>query len=260
MNKPIFIVCADKKAFNIKGVKTLMRGQKNLGVTLPCRCLVEVINNDHKVFIRKGRNQNAGTAQKEVLLVSEDGSIDPSTPVVFNYEKITSIKAIPTDEKPISIKGGTFTTIANRREGDFTYHSRGFSIRRSGTRVEGITHLITGEGDMILRNCTMRAYPTSKEVSLISGANDGSHDFGYPCQLPTSVTIETLVIDDSHITDTEKYTGPTVLTSFERKEVKEEPFPFGTKCNITLKDITVTSGRPLILAPNPEAFPEVTIL
>ena len=71
---PVFKVCADKEPFDVKGVQTLYRGQTNLGVGLPCRCLVEVINNDHKVFIRKGLNQNAGAAQKEVLLVSEDGS------------------------------------------------------------------------------------------------------------------------------------------------------------------------------------------
>jgi hypothetical protein len=124
--KSVFMVCPDKKTFNVTGVTTLMRGQTNLGVTLPCRCLVEVINDDHKVFIRKGRNQNAGTAQKEVLLVSEDGTIDPATPVVFNYEKITSIKAIPTDEKPITIKGGTFTTIANRCEHFFLPIKREF--------------------------------------------------------------------------------------------------------------------------------------
>lgn len=406
--KSVFEVCPDKKEFQVKGVKTLMRGQTNLGVTLPCRCLVEVINENHKVFIRKGRNQNAGTAQKEVLLVSEDGSIDPATPVVFNYEKITSIKAIPTDEKPITIKGGTFTTLANRCEANFSYQSRGITIKRCGTRVEGITHLIEGEGehgapyrgfivlnraadiivsdclmtghkvytrpkgaagkpvqqgtydlnagscahiiwknirqtndiddktywgtftsnfckdmymegceisrfdahqsitnisiknctlghqsvqlvgygtvlvenceihgmrmislrgdygstwdgDIIVRDCIIKAYPKNKELYLIYGFNDGTHDFGYPCQLPSSITIERLVIDDSQITDTEKYTGPSVLSSFEREAAKEEPFPFGTTCNITLKDVSVTSGRPLILAPNPEAFPGVTV-
>lgn len=406
--KSVFMVCPDKKTFNVKGVKTLMRGQTNLGVTLPCRCLVEVINENHKVFIRKGRNQNRGTAQKEVLLVSEDGSIDPSTPVVFNYETITSIRAVPTDEKPITIKGGTFTTIANRRESNFSYHSRGFTVKRCSTRVEGLTHLISGEGehgapyrgfialvlasdivvsdclmtghkvytkakgaaglpvsqgtydlnasscahvlwkncrqtndiddktywgtftsnfckdlhlegcvlsrfdahqsvtnvtlrdctfghqsvqvvgfgtmliencemhgtrlvslrrdygstwdgDIIIRDCILKAYPKNKELSIINGANDGSHDFGYPCQLPSSITVEGLTIDDSQITDTEKYTGPTVLTSFDREAGKEEPFPFGTTCKITLKDVSVTSGRPLILAPNPEAFPGTSL-
>lgn len=406
--KAIFEVCADKKEFSVKGVKTLMRGQTNLGVKLPCRCLVEVTNKNHKVFIRKGRNQNAGTLQKEVLLVSEDGSIDPATPVVFNYEEVTSIKAIPTDERPITIKGGTFTTIANRST-DFAYQSRCITIKRCGTRVEGLTHLIVGEGehgapyrgfivlnraadivvsdclmtghkvytkpkgaaglpvsqgtydinagscahiiwknirqtndiddktywgtftsnfckdmlmedcelsrfdahqsitnvtiknctfghqslqmvgfgtmliencelhgtrllslrrdygstwdgDVILRNCTLKAYSNAKELNIVNGANDGSHNFGYPCQLPSSITIEGLIIDDSKITDTEKYTGPTILSSFEREADKEEPFPFGTACKITMKNVSVTSGRPLILAPNPEAFPGVTIL
>jgi hypothetical protein len=117
----------------------------------------------------------------------------------------------------------------------------------------------TWDGDIIIRDCILKAYPKNKELSIINGANDGSHDFGYPCQLPSSITVEGLTIDDSQITDTEKYTGPTVLTSFDREAGKEEPFPFGTTCEITLKDVSVTSGRPLILAPNPEAFPGTSL-
>lgn len=401
---PVFHVCADKEPFAVKGVQTLYRGQTNLGVRLPCRCLVEVINEDHKVFIRKGLNQNAGTAQKEVLLVSKDGSIDPSTPVVFDYDKITSIKAIPADEKPVTIKGGTFTTIANQHEPVYKYHSRGITVERSGTRLEGITHLVTGEGDhgapyrgfiylnhvadvvvsdclmtghktyvtaagaaglpvsmgtydleahscahvfwkncrqtndiddktywgtftsnfckdmqlegcvlsrfdahqsatnvtlrncsfghqsvqvvgygtlllenceihrsnlinlrrdygstwegdVIIRNCTLRPNSQKKGISILNGENDGSHDFGYPCQLPSSVTIDGLVIDDIKAAEIEGYAGPSVFNSFGREAGKAEPFPFGTTCKITLKGITVVSGKPLVLAPNPDAFP-----
>ena len=53
---PIFLVAPDKKDFKVKGVQSLMRGQDNLGVELPCRCLVEVMDKNHKVFIRKGLN------------------------------------------------------------------------------------------------------------------------------------------------------------------------------------------------------------
>jgi hypothetical protein len=369
---------------------------------------VEVINDSKKVFIRRGRNQNAGTAQKEVLLVSEDGSIDPSTPVIFDYEKITSIKAIPADEKPIVIKGGTFTTIANQCDSDYRYHARGISVKRSNTRIEGITHLITGEGehgapyggfislshaanvtvsdclmtghktyvknkgaaglpvsmgtydlnanscahvfwkncrqtndiddktywgtftsnfckdmhlegcvlsrfdahqsatnvtlknckfghqsvqvvgygtlllenceihrsclinlrrdygstwegDVIIRNCTLRPYAKSKEINILNGSNDGLHDFGYPCQLPSSVTVEGLLIDDSIMAGSEDYTGPTVFNQFSRKAGKKESFPFGTNCHITLKDITVSSGKSLIISPDPKVFPGLKV-
>ncbi|MBR6932395.1 MAG: hypothetical protein IKH49_03735 [Bacteroidales bacterium] len=145
-DKPVFLVLPDKEAFEVEGVNSLKRGQTNLGVSLPCRCLVEVVNQEHKVFIRKGKNQNNGTAQKEVLLVGEDGNIDPSTPVVFDYDTVTTIKAYPIDE-PIAIKGGTFSTIANQAESRYNYHNRGITVRRSGTRIEGLTHRITGELD-----------------------------------------------------------------------------------------------------------------
>ena len=384
--KPLFLVLPDKEALTSMVMTTFQ---------------------EHKVFIRKGINQNNGTAQKEVLLVGEDGSIDPSTPVVFDYEKVTGIKAYPIDDKPITIKGGTFTTIANQAESRYNYHNRGITVRRSGTRIEGLTHRITGEldhgapytgfiylehvadvvvsdclmtghktyitdyssgggpvsmgsydlnanscahilwkdcrqtndiddkaywgvyttnfckdlhldncvfsrfdahqsatnvqlknctfghqsvrmvgfgtfliencemhgryllslrddygstwdGDIILRNCIMRPYKGDKMACIIGGSNDGSHDFGYVCRLPHNIKIEGLLIDDSAITR-EDYAGPTVLSSYGRKAGAEEPFPFLTDCNVTLSGITVKSGKPLTSAPNPEAFPGLTV-
>ena len=405
---PVFLVAPDKKAFDVKGVATLQRGQTNLGVKLPCSCLVEVENKDHMVFIREGLNQNNGTPQREVLLVGEDGSIDPATPVVFNYDKVSSVKAWPAGEKPITLKGGTFTTIANRSEDTRKYYSRGITVRRSNTRIEGIKHLVTGEldhggpyggfitlmnvtgvvvsdcimtghktyirakgaagkpvrvgtydlnanssahilwkncsqtnsiddktywgvftsnfckdlqlegcslsrfdahqsvtnvslkdctfghmavrmvgygtilmencevhggclialrndygstwdGDIIVRNCTLKPYADSEYANIIRGDNKGLHYFGYPCSLPSTLTVEGLVIDDSAVTS-KKYTGPTVLSSFSRKAGAEERFPFGTDCKVSLSGVTVSSGKPISVAPNPDAFPGLTVI
>lgn len=402
---PIFLVAPDKKDFKVKGVQSLMRGQDNLGVELPCRCLVEVMDKNHKVFIRKGLNRNNGTDQRDVLIVNEDGSIDPSTPVVFDFANISSVRAYPVNEKPITIKGGTFTTIANQDTTRRIYYHRGIQIRRSGTTIEGVTHLVTGEGDqgapysgficvdhaadvvisdciftghktyitykfgkpvskgtydtnatssvnifwkncrqtndidnpvywgvftsnfckvlklencsfsrfdahqsvtnvslknctfghqnvrmvgfgtilmedceihgndlmalrqdygstwdgdIIVRRCTLKPYADDKNVYILSGSNDGSHDFGYPCQLPSSITVEGLVIEDEGVVSKE-YRYPTVLSAFGRTAGIEEPFPYSTDCKVVLKDVTVKSGKPLKDAPNPAAFRGLTV-
>lgn len=402
---PVFVVAPDKESFKVKGVQSLVRGQKNLGVSLPCRCLVEVQDKDHLVFIRKGLNRNGGVKQREVLLVDEDGNIDPSTPVVFDYTEIGFVNAYPVGEKPITVKGGTFTTIANRDTTRRIYYHRGIQIRRSGTTIEGVTHLVTGEGDVgapytgfiavkhaadvvisdcvftghktyivykygkpvskgtydtnanssvnvfwrncrqtndmddntfwgvftsnfcknlrlencsfsrfdahqsvtnvslknctfghqnvrmvgfgtiliedceihgndvmalrqdygstwdgdiIIRRCTLKTYDSDKNVCILSGSNDGSHDFGYPCQLPASITVDGLVIEDEGITSKE-YKGPTVLSAFGRKVDMDEQFPYGTDCKVILKDVTVKSGRTLEDAPDPEAFSGLTV-
>ena len=405
VRQPLFIVAPDKKSFDVKGVRSLMRGQENLGVSLPCRCLVEVMNKDHRVFIRRGLNRNSGTGQREVLIVNEDGSIDPSTPVVFDYVKVTSVKAYPVDEEPVTVKGGTFTTIANQDTTKRVYYHRGIQISRSGTDIKGITHLITGEGDVgapysgfitvknaadvvigdcvftghktyithkfgkpvskgtydtnasssvnvfwrncrqtndiddrtywgtftsnfcknlrlencsfsrfdahqsvtnvilknctfghqnirmvgfgtiliedceihgndvmalrqdygstwdgdiIIRRCTLKTYDSDKNIYILSGSNDGAHDFGYPCQLPSSITVDGLVIEDEEITSKE-YEGPTVLSAFDRKADMNEQFPYGTDCKVILKDVKVKSGKTLKDAPDPEAFPGLIV-
>jgi len=47
----------------------------------------------------------------------------------------------------LSITGGRFTTIANQVESKYTYYSRNIAIRRSRVVVDGLEHLITGEGE-----------------------------------------------------------------------------------------------------------------
>ncbi len=49
--------------------------------------------------------------------------------------------------KTLTIKGGTFTTIANQAESTYNYHARGIAVRRSNVRIEGLRHDVTGEGD-----------------------------------------------------------------------------------------------------------------
>ncbi|MFM2172005.1 MAG: hypothetical protein RI957_2234, partial [Verrucomicrobiota bacterium] len=82
----------------------------------------------------------------DTLLVNVDGTISPTTPVIWNFDEITSLKALPMDPLTLTISGGHFTTIANRAVSQDDYFGRGISISRSNVVVDGIEHHITGEG------------------------------------------------------------------------------------------------------------------
>jgi hypothetical protein len=70
-----------------------------------------------------------------------------NAPIIWNFDQITDITALPIDETTLTITGGRFNTIANSAESKYTYYSRGIAIRRSNVLVDGLEHRVTGEGD-----------------------------------------------------------------------------------------------------------------
>lgn len=116
----IFRIESSLEPFDIDGIGSLKRDQTNIGKTLPSRCLVEVVNDNRKVYIRQGANQNSGVSQKEFFIVDADGNIDPTSALIWDYDDITRMTARPIDDKPLTIKGGIFTTIANQAPSKYT--------------------------------------------------------------------------------------------------------------------------------------------
>lgn len=144
---PIFRVESTIKGIEIKDVRQLRKEQKQLGIKLPSRSLVVVENKKKMVYIRYGLNQNDGTPQKEVFIADKKGRVDSRSPITWDYDEITHMTAFPIDKKTLTIRGGTFTTIANQAESEYKYRGRGFVINRSNVRVEKMTHLVKGETD-----------------------------------------------------------------------------------------------------------------
>ena len=147
LRAPIFRIVSNERPFAVKGVKTLSRGQAKLDVSLPSDCLLIAVNDKVRRYIRYGRNQNKGVAQREVFLASRDGTIDPRAPITWDFDVVTSLSAHPIDTRTLVIRGGTFTTIANQAESKYNYHARNFSVERSNVRLEGVKHFVTGELD-----------------------------------------------------------------------------------------------------------------
>ncbi len=146
-NANVFMVSSNLQAFKLEGVPSLKRNQEKIDVSLPGTCLISVTNSNVKRYIRFGANQNNGSSQTDIFIVDKGGNVDRNAPIVWDFDQITEITALPIDETTLSITGGRFTTIANNAESKYTYYSRGIAIRRSNVVVDGLEHRITDEGD-----------------------------------------------------------------------------------------------------------------
>ena len=142
-----FSIEPDEPTFAVTGLVKLVQGQKSLGVRLPKRCLLKLVDGNVKRFIRWGRNRNNGVAQQEMIIADRDGLVDPATPLVWDFDHVTDVTGWPIDEKLLTVRGGSFTNIANQAKSQYRYHSRGILVHRSNVRIEGVKQYVTGELD-----------------------------------------------------------------------------------------------------------------
>lgn len=175
-------------------IDRLARDQKQLDVRPEHDCHVVVWNSTKKRYIRRGSNRNSGTAQRDCFILRRDGRIEGN--IDWDYENVSRVEARPIDNKRLVLRGGVFTTVANRmkQEKGYNYWSRNIDIQRSNTEVDGLTHYVVGEtsvghpysgflrvsncAHVTLRNCFASAHKTYRTV----GAADkpvsmGSYDY-----------------------------------------------------------------------------------
>ncbi|MGB5942933.1 MAG: hypothetical protein WBG71_08635 [Leeuwenhoekiella sp.] len=143
---PIFKIKSRLQSFGIAYKTSLKKNQEKLNVSLPTNCLITVSNNQQKVFKRKGLNQNDGHTQTDLFIVDQDGNINPETPIIWNFDQVTQMTAIPIDSSTLTIRGGRFVTIANHSDSEYNYFKRNISINRSNVMIDGLMHRISGEG------------------------------------------------------------------------------------------------------------------
>ncbi|MGL4594425.1 MAG: hypothetical protein ACRCUY_06815 [Thermoguttaceae bacterium] len=146
-NNHIFSITSKLPAIPITTVKTLKKNQAELDWSQPHDSFVVVSDNTTKRYIRMGANRNDGAAQTDGFVVDKKGNIDKKSPIIWDYNNITSMTAYPIDTEKLTVSGGHFTTIANRAESKYTYYARGINITRSNVVIDGIKHVITEEGE-----------------------------------------------------------------------------------------------------------------
>ena len=112
---------------------------------------------NHKIYRRKGSTQYKGEVYEELLIIDKDGNIDSSTPVLFTYENLSSIRVYRTDIPEITVEGGVFYTVESdincaiwdggitvTKQND-SYIHRGIDVRRSNTVIKNVVHKVIGE-------------------------------------------------------------------------------------------------------------------
>ena len=134
----------------------LGRNTVKIPIDLGYAAMIIPYNSHRKVFKRLGYGGWPGSPQHELIVLDKDGNVSPETPIMFEYNGLDYIEVVRLDEKPITILGGEFTTLANREntirwkeDGSFTlvggYIGRGLNVKRSYTTVKGVKHFIKGE-------------------------------------------------------------------------------------------------------------------
>lgn len=179
-NANIFLVSSGQRPFKPEGISSLRKNQEKINASLPATCIITVTNSKIKRYIRFGPNQNNGSSQTDIFIADRSGNIDMNAPIIWDFDQITDINALPIDETTLTIRGGRFTTIANRSESKYNYYARGIAIRRSNVLVTDLEHRITGEGDhgapyggflnigdcayVTVRNCVLTGHKTYETI------------------------------------------------------------------------------------------------
>ena len=144
-------------------IDRLKRDQKQLDVRPKHDCHVVVTNRKIRRYIRRGLNRNSGVSQRDCFILRRDGSVEGD--VDWDYDNVSRVEARPIDEKPLTLRGGVFTTFANRmkQEVGYNYWARNIKISRSNMEVDGLTHYVVGE--------TAVGHPYSGFISISNCAN-----------------------------------------------------------------------------------------
>lgn len=192
-NSAVFSVKSKLKPFALTETAALGQHQSETGVVLPCRCLVEAVDGNVRRYIRYGPNRNAGSAQTDIFLADAGGRSDENTPVIWDFNTVTSMRAFPVDGSALTVSGGHFTTVANAEESKYNYYARNIAITRSNVVVSGLTHTVTGEkdhgapyggflsigccSDIRIENCTFTGHKTYSTAGAAgSSVGMGSYD------------------------------------------------------------------------------------
>ena len=187
----IFEVASSYNITPITSVGTLQKNQAKLNLSLLSDSVIVVTDSNTKRYIRRGDNANSGSDQTDVFIVDKTGNVNMSTPIIWDFNTITSMTAQLIDKNVLTIKGGIFTTIANKGHADNRYMKRSIRITRSNVVIDGLTHLIVGEGEQgagyegflrfedcanaVVKNCTLtghRGYRQPSQPSTTRGSYD----------------------------------------------------------------------------------------
>ena len=172
--------------------KKLKIGDTNIGYAPGYAGVLTIFNSNVKHHIRYGVNADAGQPQQESILVDKDGNIDPSTPILWNYEVITTAYYSSIEDRPISVGNAIIDNISNQAPNYYTAYHRNIVITRAHTTVYDIDHSLLNEGptrapyrgiarpdktyDITIKNIKAQWHQSRYDAD--TGAALGTYEFG----------------------------------------------------------------------------------
>ena len=184
----IFSIPGSYSTYKIDNLPLLKRDMTNIGIKLPQTSIITAYDSNTTHYIRYGGNADNGQTMVDNIVVDKDGNIDPDAPVMWDFTAMTSVVVRPIDEETLTVSGGIVTTIANKAPSEYTYYARGIAVSRSNTVIDGVTHLITGEGGtgapyngfvsinncayVTVRNCVFTGHKTYQSPTTAMGSYD----------------------------------------------------------------------------------------
>jgi hypothetical protein len=215
-------------------IDRLARDQRQLDVRPEHDCHVVVVNHTKKRYIRRGSNRNSGTAQRDSFILRRDGTIEGN--IDWDYKTVSRVDARPIDTKRLVLRGGVFTTIANRMQQE-----------------------VGSEGNVAIRNCRwIPACGSASRPQMFYVGNDGTHDFGYDCSMPREITIDGLDVDDSN--HPQDYTGLFFLSNPGGSDPADSPFPYARCQKLTVRGLTTASGKKPHVSSNAQVAKSVVLV
>lgn len=144
VNKHVFHIDTDFPTYTPE-ISYVPKNAKHLDFPHEGRTYVRVYTKDKRIFRRKGENASNGVDASDCFVVDAYGNVENK--INYEYTNISQIYARCIDDAPITVKGGKFTTIANRHERVYRYHSRAIKVTRSNVTLTDMRHYVIGEGE-----------------------------------------------------------------------------------------------------------------
>lgn len=192
-------------------------------------CLVEVLNDDKRQYIRKGENATAGESQCDYFNIDNDGNV--MNDIIWDFGKITQINLYPIDDDFLVINNGKFITKTNNKHQEYNYFERGFLINRSNVIIDNINHDLIDEvsgapyygfihavrcSNLYIKNCLLQSHITYRSPENV---RMGTYDIRI--ERSTNIRLDN-IIDKSF-----RSTRWGILSSFYTKDVYVEKCKLG---------------------------------
>ncbi len=186
---------------------SIPRGTTSLSWLVPelqSKSMLEIISSSHRDYIRHGANENSGSQRTDIVIINPDGTLAADTPIVFDFDMVTTLRIYRVDEKAVTVENGSFknicctvvasttydmpstdadgnpTTVKTTHANKYHSYRRGFGVYRSNVTFKNIDHEMLNEPELGSYPEGCGYTPDSKHTGSNGKLAYGSRHESYP--------------------------------------------------------------------------------